>query len=103
MIKMNIKVWGMPLLIFWLFTIFVGIISEITPNFSETNAGFDEVKDSCIGMSMGAACLVTLWVLVHRYKKFGVPVNKTTKVLLFILTLAGIVSITATLIRLLVR
>ena len=103
MIKLNTKIWGMPLLIFCLFTIFVGIISAITPNFSETKAGFDEVKDSCVGTSIGAAFIVMLWVLLSRYKKSGVQVSKTTTTLVFIFTFAVAVGYVGNLIRLLVK
>jgi hypothetical protein len=95
MIKLNVKIWGMPLLIFWLYTILIGIISALVSDFAE--------KDFCIGTVMGVGCISLLWVLTARYKKFGMPIRKCTKILLVILTVAAIVGTAGHLILLWLR
>jgi hypothetical protein len=92
MIKINAKVWGKPLLIWWCFVIFVGVVSVITPSCGEDASHFDKLKDLCISTSMGISFIVMLWIILSRYKKFNIPVRKRTTILVSLLTVVYIVS-----------
>jgi SNF family Na+-dependent transporter len=93
MAKPNIKVWLIPLVTFWLFAVLVFIISKIIPVHLD-KAGFDKWRDFYISTSIGIGSMVTLWVILLRYKKLKIwkaSDEKRATRLLFILTLLCII------------
>jgi hypothetical protein len=85
----NVKIWAMPLLIFWLFTVFVFITSKYVGN----QVSFDTLKDFYISTSIGTGFVLMLWVILARYKKFNLSVQKRTVIFVCILTVAHIVAL----------
>jgi hypothetical protein len=82
---MMVKVWGVPLLLFWLFTLFVGAVLRLYD--------FGKWEDFCTSTSIGVAFIILLWVLLARYEKTSTISVKRTKILVIILTVAAVVSV----------